>query len=111
MRDREWRRNIEEKWVKKRIHLLLLNKLRWYWQGQYDINGFYIPCPKLKDYIGGEENFMYKTHSSDSYTSKNKVKYSPNKSKPYHRDGKKRFETREFKKLELLKILKENGLI
>jgi hypothetical protein len=44
------------------------------------------------------------------WDSKSKVKYSPNKNKPYYRDGKKRFENREYNRVLFFKILKENGL-
>lgn len=109
MRDRAWRRYIEEKWVKKRLYFIS-NKSRWYWRGLEDINGFNIQNVKLKDYIGKVENFMYKNYTTDKYSSKNKIKYSPNKNKPYYRDGKKRLSTREYNKKEFLKILKQNGI-
>lgn len=109
MRDRTWRRHIEEKWVKKRI-LILIDKSRWYWRDLEDVNGFITQHPKIKDYIGRIENFMYKTYYTDNHSSKNKVKYSPNKNKPYFRDRKKKHSTREYSKREFLKILKENGI-
>jgi hypothetical protein len=109
MRDRAWRRHIEEKWVKCRIKNHI-NKTRWYWNGLEDVNEFRIQHVKLKDYIGRIENFMYKNYTIDKYLSRIKVKYSSNKSKPYYRDGKKRYSTREYKKREFLKILKENGI-
>lgn len=109
MRNRAWRRHIEEKWVKYRLRNVI-NTTRWFWRGLEDVNGFSIQHPKMKDYIGRIENFMYKTYTTDNYLSKSKVKYSPNKNKSYYRDHKKKHSTREYNKREFLKILKENGI-
>jgi len=109
MRNREWRRYQEEKCVKRRFKNLI-NKSRWYYRSYEDVNGFYMQSPKLKDYIGSSENFMFKNYTTTDYDSKNKVKYSPNKNKPYYRDGRKRLSTREYNKKEFFKILKENGI-
>jgi hypothetical protein len=108
-RDRAWRRHIEEKQVKKRI-TRLSNKTKSYWRFLEDVNGFNFQFPKLKDYIGRIENFMFKNYTTDKYLSRNKVKFSPNKNKPYFRDGRKKLSTREYKKREFLKILKENEI-
>jgi hypothetical protein len=109
MRDRAWRRHIEERWVKKRISIIC-NRIKFYWRGLTDINGFSTQHPIFKDYIGREENKMYKTFYTSYHDSKNKIKYSPNKNKPYYRDGRRKKSTREYKKREFFKILKENGI-
>jgi hypothetical protein len=108
-RDRCWRRYIEEKLVKKRLNLKRF-KFRSYWRTSMDINGFTHQYKELKMYIGSSEQNMFKTYKTDSWTTKYKVKYSPNKSKSHYRDSNKFLEKREYNKRLFLEILKEYGI-
>ena len=106
-RNRAWRRNIEEKVVIKRLTKQCSQRY-WYWIE--DVNKNYYKKSIIVDYLEKREYFISKTITTQMWDSKSKVKYSPNKNKPYYRDGKKRFLTRESDKILLKKILKENGL-
>jgi hypothetical protein len=107
MRDRAWRRYVEEKVVKKRINLLITAS---HWWRFFSINGSKCSHPTILDHLGSKEHFNTKTITTDSWTSKHKVKFSPNKTKGYWRDEGRYKQTREFNKKCFLKILKENGL-
>ena len=61
MRDRAYRRYMEEKKVIKR-----LSNIRGYWHRFTDANGLYTTAPSLADFVGTENCFRYKR------TSKNK---------------------------------------
>jgi hypothetical protein len=105
-RDRAWRRHIKE------IHTIRRMKLsvkRHYW-GFYDANDNRISNPDLKDLINTSTEFVAKTLSTTKYDTKNKVKYSPNRSKEYwrYKGGK---GTREYSKKIFIKILKEHDII
>jgi hypothetical protein len=105
MRDRAWRRYVEEHIVIRRLRAQC--NFFWRWRGFEDVNKISHQHPKIKDYIGTENNFRYKTHTTTKWDTYHKVKYSPNKGKGYWRDGSK---TREKDKKLFFKILKENGL-
>lgn len=108
MRDRAWRRHIEEIFVIRRIKKHTVGVRYWSWIE--DANKNYYKKSIIVDFLETREYFMSKTISTDSWDSKHKVKYSPNRSKPYYRDGTKKYSCREFDKILLHKILKENGL-
>lgn len=111
IRDRAWRRHIEEKNSIKRLKKLCRG--RWSYYGLEDINGIKHKIPRIIDYLGTKDYFLSKTLSSSAWDSKYKVKYSPNKSCDYYRDEKPHRQScglREKDKVMFLKILKENGL-
>ena len=106
MRDRAWRRYMEEKIVIRRLSLRVAASKRWYF---HNINGQRVENPMLKDHINTQLCNMFKTYKTDKYDSNYKIKYSPNKSKSYHRDRNKK-STREFDKITFINILKEDGI-
>jgi hypothetical protein len=108
MRDRAWRRHIEEKVIVRRLRKHTSGNT--YWSYIEDVNKNYYKKSIIVDYLEKNEYFFAKSITTQMWDSKHKVKYSPNKNKPYYRDGRKRFLTREFNKIFLQKILKENGL-
>ena len=103
MRDRAYRRYMEERKVINR-----LNNIRGYWYRFTDANGLYTVAPTLADFIGTENAFRYKTHTTTKWDSKYKDKYSPNKNRSWRNKGQLR--TREENKLLLSNILKEYGI-
>lgn len=105
MRDRAWRRYIEEKIVIRRLNLRVANT-SWYF---HDLNGNRVQNPMIKDYINTQLCNMFKTYKTDKHDTKYKIKYSPNRTKGYHRDRNKR-STREADKIIFLNYLKENGI-
>lgn len=111
IRDRAWRRHMEERHLIRRLRKLC-EKSRWYY-GFEDINGIIHNSRKILDYIGTKDYYLSKTLSTTVSISKYKVKYSPNRSRDYYRDEKPRGQSyglREKDKVILLKIIKENGL-
>ena len=108
MRGRAWRRHIEEKVVKKRLFNFINHSGNW-WRF-YNINGSKTNHPLLNDLLSTKDHFNAKTITTDNWTSKNKDKYSSNKTKGwrYSNGGDK---TREWNKKYFIKILKENGLL
>jgi len=102
MRNRAWRRYIEDQKVIKRLTNLRRSG-RWRFK---DINNNFKQEPMIKDFIGTSQNFMYKTYTTDKSDTKYKCKYSPNKNRNYYRDG----DNREKQRVVFLKILKQNGL-
>lgn len=104
MRGRAWRRHKEELIVKKRLGKIVYQH---YWR-MFNLNQSMVGSPTLIDFIGKKEHFLAKTLSTESYDTKNKVKFSPNKNKNYWRDFKN--QTREHQKKIFFDILKENGL-
>ena len=107
MRNRAWRRYVEERIVVRRLKRVAL---QFKWFGFEDANRFIIKNPRYIDYLGTKSHFLSKTITTDKWDSKNKIKYSPNRSKGYYRDSK-LTETREYRKKEFIKILKQNGII
>ena len=107
MRDRAWRRYMEERIVRRRLTNIC--QTSHYWYGHKNINGTFIKRPKPIDYIGTTTYFSSKTISTPDWITKSKIKYSSNKSKDWYRDNKK-LETREWRKKEFFEILKENGI-
>lgn len=107
MRDRAWRRYVEERIVIRRLRRQ--RDLSWTWRGFEDVNKISHQHPNFKDYIGTENNFRFKTHTTTKWDTQHKSKYSPNKSKQYWRN-KGVEKTREYDKKLFLKILKECGI-
>jgi hypothetical protein len=105
MRDRAWRRYMEERIVTKRLRWYSLNI--WTWAGFEDVNKISHQHPKFIDTIGTKMNFRFRTHTTTKWETNYKTKYSPNRGPRHWRDG---FKTREKDKKIFLKILKENGL-
>ena len=103
MRDRAYRRYIEEKKVIRR-----LSNIRGYWYRFTDANGLYTVAPSLADFIGTENSFRYKTHTTTKWDSKYKEKYSPNKTTGWRNKGQQR--TREENRQILIDILREYGI-
>jgi hypothetical protein len=108
MRGRAWRRHIEEKVVIKRLRRQTSGQKYWSWI--IDANRNYYKKTIVIDYLQSVEYYIAKTMTTKPWDSKHKVKYSPNKNKPYYRDGSKKFSTREMDKNLFVKILKENGI-
>jgi hypothetical protein len=107
MRGRAWRRHIEERVIVRRLKRNTQGHRYWYSE---DANKNYFKKILIVDFLEKKDYFHSKTITTSMWDSKSKVKYSPNKNKPYYRDGKKRFENREYNRVLFFKILKENGL-
>lgn len=107
MRDRAWRRHIKEYKIVKRLKYI--SNISRYRRGFRGVNGNLLLNPVYIDYLGTKDYFLSKTLSTPKWSTKIKVKYSPNKSREYFRDNK-AVETREFRRREFLKILKQHGL-
>ncbi len=110
IRDRAWRRHIEEKVVIRRLRHKCQNE---YWWRFEDVNGIQKYKRTVSDYIGTQDYFRAKTISTSKWDSRYKSKYSPNKSTGYHRDIRKRKGStglREKDKNQTFKLLKEYGL-
>ena len=103
MRDRAYRRYIEEQKVIRR-----LSNIRGYWYRFTDANGLYTVAPTLADFVGTENSFRYKTHTTTKWDSKYKEKYSPNKTTGWRNKGQQR--TREENRQILIDILREYGI-
>jgi hypothetical protein len=108
MRDRAWRRYIEERIVIRRIRTII--DIYNYWRGLEDANGYLHNPPLLKDFIGKIESNRLKTHSITSNSSRYKRRYSPNKGNYHDRDMGLNNGTREGSRREFDKILKEYGI-
>lgn len=109
MRDRAWRRYMEEVVVMRRLKRLNYH-FSWHYRPFTDINGVKHRAPIAQDFIGSYDNFTYKTHTTKRNTTRHKDKYSPNKSQRRWRT-KGSTKSREGQKKIFRKILKENGLI
>ena len=70
MRDRAWRRYIEERIVIRRIRTII--DIYNYWRGFEDVNGYSHLPPLLKDFIGTQLFNRLKTHSVASGNSRYK---------------------------------------
>ncbi len=111
MRDRAWRRYVEERVVIRRLKRLSTSNNSWW--GYVDVNGIRRKNPNVKDYIGSEEAFMFKTYTTDDADTRYKAKYSPNKGDYYWRNTKKSNGStgkRESDKVNFYKLLKEYGI-
>ena len=111
VRDRAWRRHIEEKKVIQRLRRKC--QVDNWWRGFKDVNGVRKYKITISDYLGTQEYFRSKTISTHSWDTKYKCKYSPNKFCGYSRDAKvKKGSTglREKDKAYFFKILKEYGI-
>ena len=107
IRDRAWRRYMEERIVIRRMARAVCTN-RW-WRGFRDVNDINHQRPTIAIYIGTEIHFRAKTHTTTKWDTKHKVKYSPNKDQGYYRDDG-NGQTRESNKKIFLRILKDNGL-
>jgi hypothetical protein len=107
MRGRAWRRHIEERVIVSRLKRHTQGYRYWYSE---DANKNYFKKILIVDFLEKQDYFHSKTITTSMWDSKSKVKYSPNRNKPYYRDGKRKFELREYNKVLFFKILKENGL-
>lgn len=108
MRNRAWRRHIEEKTVIKRLKKHTQGFSYWSWIE--DANKNYYKKSIIIDFLERPEYFISKTLTTQTWDSRHKVKYSPNRSKPYYRDGRRKYSTREFDRILFHKILKQNGI-
>lgn len=105
-RSRAWRRHIKDVHTIRRLRSRAAKQ--WYWFRTANFES--LSNTMITHYIKTEIEFKAKTLSTSPYDSKNKSKFSPNKSKEYWRyKGSKG--TREFERLNFRKILKENELI
>lgn len=105
MRSRDWRRFQKEKVYRRRIKYFSR-----FWFYCRTANGDRVENPIWLDFIGTPDFFFYKSGTTKTYRSKNKVKYSPNKSKSYYRDPSRKrlsFGNRERDKVITYKIIKE----
>lgn len=107
MRNRAWRRHIEEKKVRKRLKQFN-QRSNWWYAGYSDVNNINRVNPGISDYVGGYLYKMYKTYTTCENDSKYKCKYSPNKGNRWRDHNKKG--TREKQKVEFYKLLKEYGI-
>lgn len=96
MRNRAWRRHIEDKKVIKRIKSIASRR--------YSSYSPYNPI----DYVGTKLAHLYKNNTTSKSDSKYKAKYSPNKSEDFYNLCFRK--TRLFNKNELQRELKENGI-
>ena len=110
MRDRAWRRYIEEKVVLRRLNKLQRRRSWWFVE---DANGYWLNNSITPDHIGTKTAYFYKTNTSMYKNSMNK--YSPNKPNNrrngcnWGRPGETP-DTREFQRRELIKVKQEYGL-
>ena len=108
MRDRSWRRFIQDKKVKRRLKCKSSNH-SWRFLSP---NGMVIYYPIWTDFIGTSYEHLFRTQSHSYSRYNHNRKYSSNSSL-YYRDMKPNRDslgTRESDRREFLKILKENGL-
>ena len=82
--------------------------MRGRWWRFEDANGFYSIYPSLADFIGTENAFRYKTHTTTKWDTRHNEKYSPNKSVGWRSKG--GLKTREENYLLFRRILKEDGI-
>ncbi len=103
MRDKAYRRWVEDKKVKKRLS----NNTYTYWTHYFkDINNVSIYHVKLKDLIGTENYFRFR-NSASCYKDKYKCKYAQNCGN-YWSGNKK--SCRVADKVKLLNLLREYGI-
>lgn len=109
MRTRDWRRSKSESKFKSRIIKFSRNRFFRF----KTANGDTIQSHKWCDEIGLSYINLYRNHSTDKWSSRNKAKYSPNKTKVFYNFPKKSGDSlgcREKDFQAFLKILKEYGL-
>lgn len=93
---------MEEKKVVRR-----LSQRHGHWWRFVDANGFHTTSPSLADFIGTENCFRYKTHTTTKWDTRHKEKYSPNKCRCWRWKGP---DTREEDRKLFLNILREHGI-
>lgn len=111
IRDRAWRRHMEEKVLIKRLKRKCV--VDHWWRGFEDVNGINYSKRTVSTYIGTKDYFWSKTLSTTKWDTRYKCKYSPNKFGGYSRDPKSKgnsYGLREKDKSLFFKILKENGI-
>ena len=108
MRGRDYRRYVEEIKLKKRLRRVCY--WRWWYSGFTSLNNITTDKPTLADQIGTDNYKRYKTHTTSSWDTRDKMKYSPNRNKKSYYRGRSYSNTREYSKNEFIKILKENGI-
>lgn len=111
IRDRAWRRHMEEKVLIKRLKRKCV--VDHWWRGFEDVNGISYSKRTVSTYIGTKDYFWSKTLSTTKWDTRYKCKYSPNKFGGYSRDPKSKgnsYGLREKDKSLFFKILKENGI-
>ena len=111
-RDRAWRRYKKEVIHKRRIKYHFSTR-SWY-RGFSTPNEDIIIHPVWTDSIGHKYLNFFKNDKTENWISKNKCKYSPNKSLTYYRELKtgkfQSFGCREKDKILFNYILRENGI-
>jgi hypothetical protein len=105
MRDRAFRIYKKDLKVIKRIKNIGSNGVNIYYCGYLDVNNILHSSAILGDYIGSNINFKYKSHTTSTYTSKFKSKYSANRNtKWFDRNN----NTRLVYKVETKFLIKEH---
>jgi hypothetical protein len=100
MRDRLYRRYVEEKHIIKRLR----RKINWYGKWYRDANNLPVNKILISSFLNKKEYFDSKNISTNKSETKLKIKYS-NSYYPH-----KGIKTRKFDKIQFLKILKEYGI-
>lgn len=102
MRDRLYRRYVEEKHIIKR-----LSRKKFYYGRYRDVNDLLVNKLLISSFLNKKEYFDSKNISTTKSDSNFKLKYSPNHCyDPYNR----KVNTREGDKRQFIKILKEYGI-
>ena len=107
MRGRAWRISISEKILIKRLEKELYTTYQWYCV--LDVNKNSYKKRLIIDFLEKKDYFFLKRNVTDTWTSKDKDKYSPNRSTGRWGRAGDNTKTREWNKRYLIKILKENG--
>lgn len=109
MRSRDWRIYTSEKVLIKRLCREIYSTYHWYYVS--DINKNTYKKRLIVDFLEKKDYFFLKRNVTNSWISKDKEKYSPNRTNKsgWGRAGDSP-NTREWNKRYFLKILKENGL-
>ena len=104
MRDRAYRRHIEDIFVLRRLRNIAIKRWRLY----EDAHKMRHEMPALNDYIGTSYNFLFKNDTTRIYDTRYKYKYSPNRTGDtwFYNHRKSRLSDKK----EFTKILKEYGI-
>jgi hypothetical protein len=102
---RKIRRDLSEKWLLRRIKLVIPHSVSY--RGFRNLNKTVKYKILPSDFLGTQTYFAYKNYSTGKYNSKYKIKYSPNRNKGYYYS---KINTRMYEKNILLKELKENEI-
>ncbi len=104
IRDRAWRRHMEDKKVIKRTKR---NTDKWFWWRHEDANKMIIRSPIWTDFIGTPSFYFFKNSTTDKYTSRDKLKWGKKGKKHY--DWTNNYWTRPKDKKRYKKELNEIG--